>query len=96
MGDEAIERVASGMGGRVVAEPVLTIVQQYSTHRLAAIAGLCRLAEGSTKVFKKYLVDALPFLSAALQDPSARVKYEGIQVSCVLLFYRLTLTCAWM
>lgn len=69
-----------------IGEIVLKLVQQYATcgsdyqYRRAAIAGLCRLAEGSTKYFKKYFVHSLSFLTNALNDSSPRVQYEGIQV----------------
>jgi hypothetical protein len=87
VGDEAIERVATGLGGKSIAEPILALVQQFSApgmdykHRRAAVAALCRLAEGSAKFFKKYIPHAMAFLSASLQDPSSKVKFEGIQVS---------------
>lgn len=86
VGDEAIERVATGLGGKSISEPVLSLVQQYFTtgkdykYRRAAVAALCRLAEGSAKHFKKYMPQALQFLAASLQDPSSKVKFEGIQV----------------
>jgi hypothetical protein len=86
VGDEAIERVATGLGGKSIAEPILALVQQFSAagmdykHRRAAVAALGRLAEGSTKYFKKYMPQALTFLSASLQDASSKVKFEGIQV----------------
>lgn len=89
VGDEAIERVATGLGGKSIAEPILALVQQFSAagqdykHRRAAVAALCRLAEGSAKFFKKYMAQALAFLTASLQDASSRVKYEGIQVISV-------------
>jgi hypothetical protein len=84
VGDEAIERVAAGMGGKAVAEPVLSIVQMYAAdsqwqRRRAAVAGLGRLAEGSTKHFKKFYNQAVDFLVKAVQDPSHRVKFEAIQ-----------------
>ena len=83
VGEEAIDRAAAGMGGRVVAPRLLSIVQQYSVsgdwrHRRAAIAGLSRLAEGATDQFKQYLNKAVPLLSSALSDPSPRVKFEAI------------------
>jgi hypothetical protein len=84
VGEEAIERAAAGMGGRVVAQPILTIVQQYAVrpewqYRRAAIAGLARLAEGATQQFKQYLGQAVLLLSGALNDSSPRVKFEAIQ-----------------
>ena len=83
-GDDAIERMASGMGGRTLAEPVLGLVQQFYgqsdwKYRRAAIAGLTRLAEGSTQVFKPHYETALQFICAAVSDPSPRVRYEAIQ-----------------
>jgi hypothetical protein len=84
VGDEAVERVAAGLGGKSVSDLVLALVQGYSPDgdykkRRAAVAALCRLAEGSTKHFKKYLQTALSFLTMALQDTSPRVRFEGIQ-----------------
>ena len=84
VGEEAIERAAAGMGGRVVTQPILTIVQQYSVrpewqYRRAAIAGLSRLAEGATDHFKQYLSQAVPVILQALNDQSPRVKFEAIQ-----------------
>ena len=55
VGEEAIERVAAGMGGRLVIPPVLSAIQQFIPvadwkKRRAAVAALCRLAEGCTNV----------------------------------------------
>jgi len=85
VGDEAIERIAAGLGGKAVTETVLGIVQSYSADsrwpwRRAAVAGMCRLAEGSTKYFKQFFKQAISFLSTAVQDSSPRVQYEAIQV----------------
>ncbi|KAJ1437419.1 armadillo-type protein [Ochromonadaceae sp. CCMP2298] len=84
VGDEAVERMAAGLGGKSVSELVLAMVTQYSADpdykkRRAAVAALCRLAEGSTKHFTRYLPQALAFLTQALQDSSPRVRFEGIQ-----------------
>ena len=84
VGEEAIERAAAGMGGRVVTQPVITIVQQYAMrpewqYRRAAVAGLSRLAEGATDYFKQYLAQAVPLIRQALNDSSPRVKFEAIQ-----------------
>lgn len=83
-GDEAIERISSGLGGKSVSDIILTLVQGYFNnsdwrYRRAAVASVCRLAEGSTKHFSKYLSHGLTFLNIALQDHSVRVKYEAIQ-----------------
>jgi hypothetical protein len=113
VGDEAIERVAAGLGGKSIAEPILALVQQFSApgrdykHRRAAVAALCRLAEGSAKYFKKYMSQALVFLTASLQDASSKVKFEGIQVrvyrmlqcNCENFAHNLPLMlsfCAWV
>ena len=85
-GDEAIERIAAGLGGKAISQMVLQLVQNYSSdlqhwpRRRAAVAAVCRLAEGSTKHFKQYFSQALAFLLAAAQDRSPRVQYEAIQV----------------
>ena len=84
VGEEAIERAAAGMGGKVVAPPVLAAVTQYATHaqwkyRRAAIAAMARLAEGCTAFFKPHLNSAVEILSSALSDPSPRVQYEAVQ-----------------
>jgi len=83
-GEDAIERMASGMGGRTLAEPVLGLVTQYFGHgdwkyRRAAVAGLTRLAEGAAQVFQPNLDTTLQFLCAAIADASHRVRYEAIQ-----------------
>lgn len=82
-GDSALERLAAGMGGRVLCQPILTHVQQFASnpkreYRRAAVAGLHRLAEGATKEFKAFLDQGIQFLTGALADPSSRVKYEAI------------------
>lgn len=85
LGEEAIERVATGLGGKLITPLVLNIVQQYASspdprYRRAAVAGLVRLAEGSSSTFKKSLKDAINFLSHLANDTSVRVQYEVIQV----------------
>ncbi len=84
-GDEAIERLAASLGGKSMSETVLAAVTQQSQQpawqcRRAAVAALCRLAEGSSKTFIKYMEQTVPFLLACLQDQAVRVQYEGIQV----------------
>lgn len=85
VGEEAIERAAAGMGSRVLATPTLTMVTQYSSNtgsslqRRAAVAGLCRLAEGSPNAFKAYFEQSLSFLTGAVQDTSPRVRYQAIE-----------------
>ena len=85
VGEEAIERAAQGMGGRVLGPVVLNLVQSYSqnsdwTYRRAAVAALCRLAEGSTSAFKSYFDQALQFLLTTITtDPSARVRYQAAE-----------------
>ena len=92
VGEEAVERAAAGMGGRVLAPPVLEQVTQFATSaqsadRRAAVAGLCRLAEGSPASFKSYFEQSLSFLTGAMQDSSSRVRYEAVQ--CVGRFATL-------
>jgi hypothetical protein len=92
VGEEAVERAAAGMGGRVLAPPVLEQVTQFaasaqSADRRAAVAGLCRLAEGSPASFKGYFDQSLSFLIGAIQDASPRVRYEAVQ--CVGRFASL-------
>ena len=85
VGEEAIERVASGVGGRSVGPHVISAVEQYAssedpTYRRAAIAALSRLSEGSSKIFQKsYLTSTFDFLSSALQDQSQRVQFQALQ-----------------
>jgi importin-5 len=84
-GDEALERIAAGLGGKSITEIVLsrvqTMLQQpHWKFRRAAVSAVCRLGEGATKHFTKYLDSVIPFLSNCLQDPSVRVQYEAIQV----------------
>jgi len=88
-GDEAIERIATGLGGKTISETVLSIAQAYSSDsrwqfRRAAVAGMCRLAEGSTKHFKQFFSQAMAFLCAAVRDSSPRVQYEAIQAMQLL------------
>ena len=85
VGEEAIERAASGMGGRVVGPAVVEAVQEYAAsedpvYRRAAVAALSRLAEGCTPLFKTtYLETAFTFLSEMLSDSSPRVQFQTIQ-----------------
>lgn len=84
VGEEALERAAAGMGGRVLVPSTFCLAQQYMASsewaaRRAAISGLCRLAEGCAKSFKSYLPNALKFLEAALVDPSPRVRYQALE-----------------
>ncbi len=84
VGEEAIERAAAGMGSRVLAPPTLAKVTQYSSsassmQRRAAVAGLCRLAEGSPNAFKAYFEQSLSFLTGAVRDASPRVQYQAIE-----------------
>ena len=86
VGEEAIERTAAGMGCRTLAPPLLAQVQAFAgnpdwAHRRAAVAGLCRLAEGSSAQFIKnnYFEQSLAFLNGALSDSSPRVRYEALQ-----------------
>eukprot|EP00981_Chlorochromonas_danica_P002066 scaffold420_cov169-Ochromonas_danica.AAC.26 len=84
-GDQAIQRLSSGLGGKTVFEAVFTAIQSNSQHsdwknRRAAVAALGRLAEGSPKTFTPFLNQVTTFLLACLQDSNPRVQYEGIQV----------------
>ena len=85
VGEEAIERLAAGIGGKTVAPLVLAEVQAFasnancSLHRRAAIAALCRLAEGAPKTFKNYIGSAFDFFLSSLSDQSARVQFQAIQ-----------------
>lgn len=86
-GEEAIERLANGLGGKSVTEIVLQLIKQYAAHtndwryRRAAVAAICRLAEGATKYFAKYVTHLMDFLLLSLQDNSVRVQFEAIQVN---------------
>jgi importin-5 len=92
VGDEAIERISAGLGGKSIAEPILVQVQQFAAvgkdyrYRRAAVAALCRLAEGNPKFFKKYIAQSVQYLASSLQDSSSKVKFEGIQVRKIALF----------
>jgi hypothetical protein len=84
VGEEAIERAALGMGGRVLIPVVFATAQQFSAeadwkHRRAAVAAIVRLAEGATKAFKPHLVNSLNYLEQAIGDASPRVQYEAVQ-----------------
>jgi hypothetical protein len=45
-----------------------------------AVAALGRLAEGATSAFKTYLEPSYALLDSAIQDSSARVQYQAIQM----------------
>jgi hypothetical protein len=85
VGESAIERAALGVGGKTVAPLVFSQVTLYasntsdSRYRRAAVAAICRLAEGSAASFKPYLGNAIDFFASALRDTSPRVIYEAIQ-----------------
>ena len=85
VGEEALERLAAGLGGRTVGPLVISLVEQYASspdaaYRRAAVATLCRLAEGASKIFQKsYLTTTFDFLQSSLQDASPRVQYQSLQ-----------------
>eukprot|EP01038_Epipyxis_sp_PR26KG_P010303 gene10303-13849_t len=85
IGDGAIQRITAGIGGGSIATAILSNVQNFAqdrldwTRRRAAVAGLARFADGSPKQFKKYFEESLKFITNSLQDPIARVRFEGIQ-----------------
>lgn len=91
LGEEAIERLASTLGGRSICDTVLSCITQFSTssswqHRRAAIAGLQRLADGCSDYFKKHVFSkSLPYVLQACNDASSvRVQYQAIE--CVARF----------
>lgn len=85
VGEEALERLASGIGGRSILQPTLTLVEQYMTqqdsrYRRAAIAALGRLSEGCSKEFSSVLSTAMRLLLNSLtSDTSMRVQFQAIQ-----------------
>ena len=87
VGELTIERVCTGLGGRVVAVAVLTHVEQFFArpewvYRRAAVAAVARLAEGCAALFlKSYFDISLQFLSRAIVDASPIVRFEAMQVS---------------
>ena len=89
-GEEAIERVAAGLGGRVVVPEVLKYAELYYTrsewtYRRAAVVAVTRLAEGCPQYFSKNCLPlAKGFLLKALQDPSPVVRFEVLQVHRVV------------
>ena len=81
---EAIQRLATGLGGKSVSEIIFQYVQQFSSHadwkyRRAAIVAMHRLIEGATKYLTNSLNQVIQFLFNSLQDRSVRVQYETIQ-----------------
>lgn len=83
--EDAMERIAAGLGGKSVCDVVLLRVQTYSQHadwryRRASLAAVYRMAEGASKYFEKYLPSLTPFIMNSLQDVSVRVQYEALQV----------------
>lgn len=86
VGEEAIERLTTGLGGKIMIPLVAELVQQYaqsqdSKHRRASVAALVRLAEGATSSFKSSLENSINLLSVLANDSSLRVQYEIINVS---------------
>lgn len=84
--EDAMERLALGLGGKSVCDVVLLRVQQFSQNsdwrfRRASLAALYRMAEGAAKHFEKYLPSVSPFILSSLQDTSVRVQYEALQVN---------------
>jgi len=63
LGEEALERAASGLGGRMVVPTALPLIQQFASmtastswrNRRAALAAIGRLAEGCTEVGRETL-----------------------------------------
>jgi importin-5 len=89
VGEEAIERLATGLGGKIVIPRVSALIQQYASSmdfrfRRAAVAALIRLAEGCTEMFEASVEGSIPLLSMFASDSSARVQYEVIHVSIPL------------
>lgn len=83
IGDESLERITSGLGGKSVTDLVLSVAQQnmgspQSKYRRAAVVAVTRLAEGDGKFFRKFFKQAMVFIAAAVQDSSPRVQFEGI------------------
>ena len=84
VGEDAIERAAAGMGGRVLSPIIFQAAQDWIQspewrRRRAAVVSVVRLAEGSVEVFKSHLPNALNYLETALADASPRVQYEAVQ-----------------
>jgi hypothetical protein len=84
VGEEAIERITAGMGGKSIIPLVLPLAQSFaaSPHwysRRAAVAAITRLAEGAEKMFEVQLPICCDFLFASLHDSSVRVQYEAEQ-----------------
>jgi len=84
VGEEAIERAAAGMGGRVLAPAVFQLAQTAGSstewrRRRAAVVAIMRLAEGAVEVFKPHLPNALNYLETSLGDASPYVQYEAVQ-----------------
>lgn len=84
VGEEAIERVAAGLGGKVVIPMVMPLAQAFATnvqwnYRRAAVSAITRLAEGCSKQFQTYIPTCCDFLLVSLQDTSFRVQFEAEQ-----------------
>jgi hypothetical protein len=86
IGEEAIERLSNGIGGRMTCGEVLKYAEIYSSQsqwmkRRAAVAAVNRLAEGCPQYFSKnYLTLSKHFFLKMLNDSSPIVTYEVIQV----------------
>jgi hypothetical protein len=82
-GEESIERLSYGLGGKTVSALILNLVQEYAassnwTHRRASIAGLHRFCEGCPKFAHSFLDQITHFLTSAMNDASQRVRFEAI------------------
>lgn len=85
VGEEAIERLVSGLGGKAVIPVIFPWITQFSTHsdyryRRAAIAAVARLAEGSSKAMEPHLSSCFELMNTFLRDMCPRVIYQSIQV----------------
>lgn len=82
-GEDAIDRLSFGLGGKTVSGLILSLVQENSsstewTKRRASIVGLHRFCEGSSKFAHSFLEQIVNFLRNALSDSSQRVRYDAI------------------
>lgn len=86
IGEEAVERLSSSLGGKVMGGPLLSAVTQLQTspdpiHRRAAMVVLVRFCEGcaSLLIKTKQVSGVLGLLAKGIADTNPRVQYQACQ-----------------
>jgi hypothetical protein len=82
LGAEAIQRLATGLGGKTIADLIfkhVNVAQPDWKYRRGVLVAISRLLEGATKYCNAHLNVIAGLMLQSLQDPSVRVQYESIQ-----------------